>query len=265
MQAKSFASFESVENDVRTIALAASSTTEMRRVQSTSSVIASNPRLTVSPSPPASWSERHDDVPGRRDREARARTDDQRRAFLLNHRRSGEAVADREAGAFVHGRLDEPAGLREPGGPPPLDGLFGPTAGASLEYDFTTRDGSAHGDTDVDELDRYVWRCERELLAIRRLEGRRERPSRGVCVASVVGTVGQLDDEVKPLPQETAVGEPLEARGLQLEPGVGHDGARVVLEGVERGLEHGAIAAVEADPDGGDAVHAGRRNQKAER
>src|SRR5436309_15321156 len=37
MQAKSFASFESVENDVRTIALAASSTTEMRRVQSTSS------------------------------------------------------------------------------------------------------------------------------------------------------------------------------------------------------------------------------------
>src|SRR5713101_5563335 len=159
MQAKSFASFESVENDVRTIALAASSTTEMSRVQSTSSVIASNPRLTVSPSPAASWSERHDDVPGPRDREARTWIDDQRRALLLDHRRAREAVADREAGAVVHGRLDEPAGLREPGGPPPLDG--------------------------------HVWRCERELLAIRRLEGRRERSSRGVRVASVVGTVGQ--------------------------------------------------------------------------
>ena len=40
-QAKSLASLESVENEVRTIALAASSTTEMRRVQSTSRVMAS--------------------------------------------------------------------------------------------------------------------------------------------------------------------------------------------------------------------------------
>src|SRR6266545_4781536 len=265
MQAKSFASFDSVENDVRTIALAASSTTEMRRVQSTSSVIASNPRLMVSPSPAASWRERHDDVPGRRDREARARTDDQRRALLLDHRRSREAVADREASAIVHGRLDEPAGLLEPGGPPSLDGLLRSPAEASLEYDFITRDGSAYGDTDVDELHRHVGRYERELLAIRRLEGRRERLSRGVGVSSVVGAVGQRDHQVEPLPQKAPVGEALEARGLQLEPGVGHDGARLVLEGVERRLEHGAIAAVEADPDGGDAVHAGRRNQKAER
>ena len=50
MQAKSFASFESVENDVRTIAFAASSTTEIRRVHSTSSVIASNRELTTPPS-----------------------------------------------------------------------------------------------------------------------------------------------------------------------------------------------------------------------
>ena len=40
-QAKSLASLESVEKDVRTMALAASSTTEMSRVQSTSSVMAS--------------------------------------------------------------------------------------------------------------------------------------------------------------------------------------------------------------------------------
>src|SRR5262249_14039378 len=40
--AKSLASFESVENDVLTMALAASSTTEMRRVHSTSSVTASS-------------------------------------------------------------------------------------------------------------------------------------------------------------------------------------------------------------------------------
>ena len=40
-QAKSLASLDSVENDVRTMALAASSTTEMRRVHRTSSVTAS--------------------------------------------------------------------------------------------------------------------------------------------------------------------------------------------------------------------------------
>ena len=41
MHAKSFASFESVENDVRTMAFAASSTIEIRRVQRTSRVTAS--------------------------------------------------------------------------------------------------------------------------------------------------------------------------------------------------------------------------------
>jgi len=41
-QAKSFASLDSVENDVRTMALAASSTTEMMRVHRTSSVTASS-------------------------------------------------------------------------------------------------------------------------------------------------------------------------------------------------------------------------------
>ena len=44
-QAKSFASFDSVEKDVRTIALAASSTIEMIRVHSTSSVTASSRTL----------------------------------------------------------------------------------------------------------------------------------------------------------------------------------------------------------------------------
>ena len=51
-QAKSLASFDSVENEVRTMAFAASSTTEMIRVHSTSSVIASNPAGIMSaPSP----------------------------------------------------------------------------------------------------------------------------------------------------------------------------------------------------------------------
>ena len=42
MQAKSLASLDSVENEVRTMALAASSTIEMMRVQSTSRVTASS-------------------------------------------------------------------------------------------------------------------------------------------------------------------------------------------------------------------------------
>ena len=46
-QAKSLASLESVENDVRTMALAASSTTEMMRVHRTSSVTASRGALTA--------------------------------------------------------------------------------------------------------------------------------------------------------------------------------------------------------------------------
>src|SRR3989442_15902361 len=125
----------------------------------------------VLPPPAVPASARQDAFPGRRAREARTRIDNKRRAPPLDPRRPREAVADREASAVVHGRLDEPAGLREPDGPSPLDGLLGSTAGAALEYDFTTRDGSAHGDTDVDELDRHVGRCERELLAIRRLEG----------------------------------------------------------------------------------------------
>ena len=51
-QAKSLASLESVENEVRTMAFAASSTTEMIRVHSTSSVIASNAAGVMSaPSP----------------------------------------------------------------------------------------------------------------------------------------------------------------------------------------------------------------------
>src|SRR5713101_1063591 len=49
MHAKSLASFESVENDVRTMALAASSTMEIARVHSTSSVTASSRRLIPPP------------------------------------------------------------------------------------------------------------------------------------------------------------------------------------------------------------------------
>jgi hypothetical protein len=46
-QAKSLASLDSVENEVRTMALAASSTTEMMRVHSTSSVTASSLAVTA--------------------------------------------------------------------------------------------------------------------------------------------------------------------------------------------------------------------------
>src|SRR5262249_61774346 len=98
MHAKSLASFESVENDVRTIAFAASSTTEINRVHSTSSVIASNRELTESPSScvEPSCVERHDHVAGRGDREARSRRHYQGRALLLDHRGSGEVIADGE-------------------------------------------------------------------------------------------------------------------------------------------------------------------------
>ena len=58
MHAKSFASFESVENDVRTIAFAASSTIEISRVQNTSSETASNRPVTSSPSRARSTSSR---------------------------------------------------------------------------------------------------------------------------------------------------------------------------------------------------------------
>src|SRR5262249_23985861 len=110
MHAKSLASFESVENDVRTIAFAASSTTEINRVHSTSSVIASNRELTGSPS---SCVERHDHVAGRGDREARPRRHDQGRAFFLDHRGPGEVIADGEAGPRAHPPLPAPR-------PPPV-------------------------------------------------------------------------------------------------------------------------------------------------
>ncbi len=70
----------------------------------------------------------------------------------------------------------------------------------------------------------------RELFAVRRLEGRRERAARGIGVAAVVGAVGKVDDEIEALAEKAPVGEPLEARRLELQAGVAHDGARLVLE-----------------------------------
>src|SRR5262245_66259733 len=96
------------------MALAASSTTEIKRVHRTSSVIASKRWLTASPSRVASWVERHDHVAGRGHREAGARAHDERRALFLDDRRAGESIADDQTRAVVHGRLDEVAGFGEP-------------------------------------------------------------------------------------------------------------------------------------------------------
>src|SRR5262249_59557018 len=76
---------------------------------------------------------------------------------------------------------------------------------------------------------------------------------------------GGAHDELEAVTEEAAVGEPLEARGLELEAGVARDGSRLVLEATERALERTEIAAVEADPDRRDAVDARRGHQQAER
>src|SRR5262245_34061220 len=107
------------------MALAASSTTEMRRVHRTSSVIASKRWLTASPSRSisrassagscvsraASWVERHDHVAGRGHREAGARAHDERGALFLDDRGAVESITDGQPRAVVHGGLDEIAGL----------------------------------------------------------------------------------------------------------------------------------------------------------
>src|SRR5262245_35739419 len=114
MHAKSLASLDSVENDVRTMALAASSTTEMMRVHSTSSVTASSLALTLRSSrayePLRSW-QRHHDIAGVRHPRGAAGADHQRRAFLFHHRRAADLVARLKARAIVHRRLREAARL----------------------------------------------------------------------------------------------------------------------------------------------------------
>src|SRR5262245_38022128 len=195
------------------MALAASSTTEIKRVHRTSSVIASKRWLTASPSRVASWVERHDHVAGRGHREAGARAHDERGTLFLDDRGAGESIADGQPRAVVHGRLDEVAGLGKPDRAAALDGRFG-SARASLEDHLAPGDRRTDGDADVDELDRDVGRRERELLAVGCLEGLSERAADSVLIAAVVRPIGQVDHEVEALAQEAAVGEPLKACGL---------------------------------------------------
>src|SRR5262249_467443 len=80
-QRKSLASFDSVENDVRTMALAASPTTEITRVHSTSRVTASS-RVGVAIAL-GLRAEGDDQVAARGHPRGRARPDDEGRALLL--------------------------------------------------------------------------------------------------------------------------------------------------------------------------------------
>src|SRR6266566_5099757 len=99
----------------------------------------------------------------------------------------------------------------------------------------------------------HVGRRERELLAVGGLEGSSECAAHRVGVAAVVRAIREVDHEIEALAQEPAVGEPLDVPRLELETRVAHDGACLVLEGAECGLERTEVAAVETDPDGGHA------------
>src|SRR5204862_43329 len=108
----------------------------------------------------------------------------------------------------------------------PLPSARAARAGAlTVHGHLGARHGRAHGDTDVDELDRHVGRREREFLAVRRLERAREAPP--ALVAVVVGAGGKIDHEIEALAEEAAVGESFHRRHLELEPRVGHHRARL--------------------------------------
>src|SRR5262249_24958812 len=116
-----------------------------------------------------------------------------------------------------------------------------------------------------DELDRDVRRRQRKLLAVCLLERRRERAAHGVRITDDVRPVRQVHDQVEALAQEAPVGTALEARRLELEAGVAHDGPRLVLETAERRVQRAQISAIQPDPDRRDAIDARRRHQKTER
>ena len=159
-----------VENEVRTMALAASSTTEMRRVHSTSSVIASSLALTAA-SPRCCRSRPP----------ARSPPGPITRVEPSSSTTAGPRISSPAARrvAVVHRRLQKPSALGEVDRPRALERAppraAGPRAALAARRRLA-RDGRAHGHADVDELHRHVRRRERELLAVRRLEGRREPP-----------------------------------------------------------------------------------------
>src|SRR5207245_3054584 len=150
-------------------------------------------------------------------------------AFFLDYGRTDELITNGEARAVVHGRLDEGVGLGKPHRAASLDGRLS-AARTPLQDDLASRDGRADGNADVDELDRHVGRRERELFAVGHLERLRERAPRRVRVVPIVRAVRAVAHAIEALAQEPAVGEPLEARGVELETRVAHDGARLVLE-----------------------------------
>src|SRR5215468_6601059 len=264
--AKSLASFESVEKEVRTMALAASSTTEMMRVHSTSSVMGSKVALTAAASP-AWWAasrraQRQHEVTAGGDAGAAAGTDDQRGAFFLHDRGAVELVAHAQPLAIVDRGGNEAARLREVRGPRALQCARRSRAAPSLQDHVAARHGRAHRHANVQELHRHTGRGEGELVAIGRLEGRREPPA--ARLALVVGSVGKRDHQIEALSQEAPIGEPPNAGVLELEAGVGHDRPRLVLQAPESRLQLRQAALVEANPHRGDAIHARRRNEEAE-
>src|SRR5712691_466941 len=205
MQAKSFASFDSVENEVRTMALAASSTTEMSRVQSTSSVIASNVgmnrplTLALSPGGGEGIQSKHD-VAGGGDARGGAGADDERRALLFDDGGALDFVADTEAVAVVDRRLGEAARFAEVRGAPALERGGRARAPSALEHHLAARHGRARRDADVQEFHGDSGRRQRELLPIRRLERLRQPPAARGAVK--IRPLGQLDDQVEALAQK---------------------------------------------------------------
>src|SRR5215467_716826 len=264
--AKSLASFESVEKEVRTMALAASSTTEMMRVHSTSSVMGSKVALTAAASP-AWWAasrraQRQHEIAAGSDAGAAAGTDDQRGAFFLHDRGAVELVAHAQPLAIVDRGRDETARLREVRGARALQRARRPRATPSLQDHVAARHGRAHRHADVQELHGHAGRGEGELVAIGRLEGRRELAAARLALA--IGSVGKRDDEIEALSQEASVGEPAHAGILELQAGVGHDRPRLVLQAPESRVQLRHAALVEANPHRGDAIHARRRDEEAE-
>src|SRR5215813_14172113 len=230
--AKSLASFESVEKEVRTMALAASSTTEMMHVHSTSSVMGSKVALTAGAS--SAWwaasrrAQRQHEIAAGGDAGAAAGTDDQRGAFFLHDRGAVELVAHAQPLAIVDRGRDETARLREVRGARALQGARRPRATPSLQDHVAARHGRAHRHANVQEFHGHARRGEGELVAIGRLEGRSEPAAARLTL--VVGAVGKRDDQVEALSQEASVGEPAHAGILELQAGVGHDRARLVLQ-----------------------------------
>src|SRR5262249_48717301 len=201
-QAKSLASFESVEKEVRTMALAASSTTEMMRVHSTSRVMGSKLALTAMP-PRERWAAsrrpqgQHEVATGG-DAGVPTRADDQRRTLLLHHRGPVELVAHSEALAIVDGGGDEASPLREVRRRRALARARRSLAGSALQDHVAARHGRAHSHADVEELHGHAGRGEGELVPIGGLEGRGEPAA--ARLALVVGAVGQRDDQIEALP-----------------------------------------------------------------